>query len=42
VINIPVYNETETDTIFPERFPLEFMKEKQNSMIPRDFQSLYM
>lgn len=42
IINIPVYNDTETDTIFPERFPLEFMKEKQNSMIPRDFQSLYM
>lgn len=42
IINIPVYNESETDTIFPERFPLEFMKEKQNSMIPRDFQSLYM
>ncbi len=40
VINIPVY--TENDTIFPERFPLDFMKEKESSMIPRDFQSLYM
>lgn len=40
VINIPVY--TDNDTIFPERFPLEFMKQKESSMIPRDFQSLYM
>lgn len=42
VINIPVYNENETETIFPERFPLSFMKEKQKGMMPRDFQSLYM
>lgn len=42
VINIPVYNEDETETIFPERFPLSFMKEKQKWMMPRDFQSLYM
>lgn len=42
IINIPVYNEDETDTIFPERFPLSFMKEKQKGMMPRDFQSLYM
>ena len=42
IINIPVYNEDETDTIFPERFPLSFMKQKQAGMIPRDFQSLYM
>ena len=40
VINIPVY--TDNDTIFPERFPLDFMKQKEGSMIPRDFQSLYM
>lgn len=42
IINIPVYNEDETATIFPERFPLDFMKEKQHGMMPRDFQSLYM
>ena len=42
VINIPVYNEDKTETIFPERFPIEFMKEKENAMMPRDFQSLYM
>lgn len=42
IINIPVYNEDETETIFPERFPLDFMKEKQKGMMPRDFQSLYM
>ena len=42
IINIPVYNEDQTETIFPERFPLSFMKEKENAMILRDFQSLYM
>ena len=42
IINIPVYNEDQTETIFPERFPLSFMKEKENAMMPRDFQSLYM
>ena len=42
VINIPVYNDDKTETIFPERFPLDFMKEKEKAMMARDFQSLYM
>ena len=42
IINIPVYNEDKTETIFPERFPVDFMKEKENAMMARDFQSLYM
>ena len=41
IINIPVYNGLKQILYF-QAIPLEFMKEKQNSMIPRDFQSLYM
>lgn len=40
IINIPVL-EWDT-TIFPERFPLEFIEKKRKVMWERDFQSLYM
>lgn len=40
VINIPVI--TWTDTIFPERFPYEFIQKKRWVMWERDFQALYM
>lgn len=40
VINIPV--EFEDTTIFPERFPLDFIQQKRKVMWERDYQSLYM
>lgn len=40
IINIPVLD-WET-TIFPERFPLDFITQKRKVMWERDFQSLYM
>ncbi len=40
VINIPVI--TWTDTIFPERFPYDFIQKKRWVMWERDFQALYM
>lgn len=40
IINIPVLD-WET-TIFPERFPLDFIQKKRKVMWERDFQSLYM
>lgn len=40
VINIPVIQWT--DTIFPERFPYDFIQKKRWVMWERDFQALYM
>jgi len=40
IINIPV--EFENTTIFPERFPLDFIQQKRKVMWERDYQSLYM
>ncbi len=40
IINIPVIDWE--DTIFPERFPLDFIQQKRKVMGERDFQSLYM
>jgi len=40
IINIPVMDDK--DTIFPERFPMDFIESKRKTMWERDFQSLYM
>jgi len=40
IINIPV--ELGDTTIFPEKFPLDFIQWKRNVMWERDYQSLYM
>lgn len=40
VLNIPVLKDN--TTIFPERFPLDFIQSKRKVMWERDFQSLYM
>ena len=44
IINIPVevYEEGELTTIFPERFPYDFIQQKRKVMWERDYQSLYM